>query len=475
MTRPRAGAAAVTSADDLARWLDARLTESGRRRIGDVAVTRVRPWGTILRAATDAGPVWLKLPAPATAFEIDLYLVLHRLAPRHVLAPIAADPGRGRLLLPDGGPTLRTLATDPDDALVRLLPRYAELQRATMPHVPALLAIGVADMRPHLLTQRFDEALTAASALATTPTTGVPPAAVTAPPDGDRPRPVASARQDAPPRAVAAATGAAPADNALPTDGNPPGDGNAPKAGDAPTAADMLAVAARRAWFAAVADRLAASPIPPAIDHADLHPGNVFAADGKIYDWGDSVIGHPFASMLVALAHARTDRPRDAYLEVFTDLAPRAALLEDLRAARIAGNVIRALTWYRALSASPLTTGLAPAHPMLPMTGAPTPAPRTSSTRRSSAAPGSLSAPLLPEPLPAPGSLLPESPSTPESLSAPDSCSAPDPPSGPRLPSAPDAPSPTPAPVDWAMPADFAAGPARHLRQLLTAEPWACP
>ena len=46
--------------DEATRWLDARLAEAGIARIGAVEQPRVRPWGTVLRAPTTAGPVWLK-------------------------------------------------------------------------------------------------------------------------------------------------------------------------------------------------------------------------------------------------------------------------------------------------------------------------------------------------------------------------------------------------------------------------------
>nr|BFE56831.1 phosphotransferase [Dactylosporangium thailandense] len=260
---------------ELLAWLDDRLAAAGRRRTGDVTVPRVRPWGTVMRAGTDRGPVWLKLPAPDTAFEVALYPLLHRLAPDHVLAPLAADPARGWLLLPDGGATLRDR---PAEEFEKVLPRYGELQRALAPAAAELLALGMADMRPAMLPRRLDEALALVDGVAE--------------------------------------------------------------------------VRARRAWFAEIAAALAGSVVPPSLDHADLHPGNVFADDGRCYDWGDSVVGHPFGSMLVALRGAG-DRARDAYLEVFTDLAPLRELREDLRRARIAGNVIRALTWHRALSSDP--------------------------------------------------------------------------------------------------------------------------
>src|SRR4051794_12296062 len=120
---------------DVVAWVDARLGEVGRRRTGELAVSRRRAWGTVMRAETDLGVVWLKVPAAATAFEVALYPVLHRLAPRHVLAPIAADPVLGRLLLPDGGPALRDryAGDELDDAFAGVLPHYAGLQRALMP------------------------------------------------------------------------------------------------------------------------------------------------------------------------------------------------------------------------------------------------------------------------------------------------------------------------------------------------------
>ncbi|MFB9410164.1 phosphotransferase [Dactylosporangium matsuzakiense] len=118
-------------------------------------------------------------------------------------------------------------------------------------------------------------------------------------------------------------------------------------------AAELVpAIRARRSWFADIAAALGASAVPAGLDHADLHEGNVFADGERFFDWGDSVVGHPFGSMLVALRRGG-DAARDAYLDGFTDLAPRAALLEDLRHARIAANVIRALTWQRAIAADP--------------------------------------------------------------------------------------------------------------------------
>jgi hypothetical protein len=274
-------------------WIDGRLP-AGVTRTGPVRVTRERAWGTVRTAPTTGGPVWLKVPGPDTVFEVALYELLASVVPDRVPAPLAVDVPRGWLLLADGGPTL------PDDdfaALGGMLNSYGALQRELASHVDSLLAVGLADMRPAAMPTRFDEAL-----------------------------------------AIAERIGA-------------PGDRSA-----------LDRIAGLRPVFDEWCTRLAESPVPASIDHNDLHPGNVFATGPLFYDWGDAVVAHPFASMLVALGFlhirhglAATDpmfvRMRDAYLEPFTDLAPRASLVADVELACQVGKVARALTWDRAVRA----------------------------------------------------------------------------------------------------------------------------
>jgi Ser/Thr protein kinase RdoA (MazF antagonist) len=126
-------------------------------------------------------------------------------------------------------------------------------------------------------------------------------------------------------------------------------------------------VLALRGPVAAWCGELAATGGPLSLDHNDLHPWNVLAGPGgdpgrvRFYDWGDSVVAHPFASMLVPLGylpqrlglgldHPRVLRLRDAYLGGFSDLGPRAELAATLRLACHVGKIARALTWHRSLS-----------------------------------------------------------------------------------------------------------------------------
>ncbi|HYI37417.1 MAG TPA: phosphotransferase [Thermoleophilaceae bacterium] len=276
-------------------WLDQRLADAGMRRTGDVEHLHVRPWATAMRAPTTRGPVWMKAAGPATAFEVGLYELLHRIAPGHVLRPIATDTERAWMVLEDGGPTVED--TMEGEELVRAmeaaLRRYAELQRLAAPHAEELVALGAADMRPAVLPRRFEEALEA-------------------------------------------------------TGGG----------------AERTRLEALRPDVARWCDELARAPAEPSIDHNDLHPDNVFAGPPpRAYDWGDSVVAHPFATMLATLdflqhhtlhcepGDPRLVRARDAYLEGFSDLAPHDELVRTLDLARRLGLIAHALTWHRVLAA----------------------------------------------------------------------------------------------------------------------------
>jgi Ser/Thr protein kinase RdoA (MazF antagonist) len=105
---------------------------------------------------------------------------------------------------------------------------------------------------------------------------------------------------------------------------------------------------------------LTASLIPPSIQHGDLHDNNVAVdADGvsRFFDFGDSTVAHPFSTMDLPLLFAQDDgvdaagiaRLEDAYLDAFTEFAPRAELRHELRAVVAVAPLQRAHNWARAL------------------------------------------------------------------------------------------------------------------------------
>jgi len=243
-------------------WLDEQLAAAGLERGGAVEQPHLRPWATALRAPTTGGTVWLKAPGPGTAFEVRLYELLARAAPDRVLRPIATDPVRNWVLLPDGGPPLGVRLGEPD---------RAEALAAALDHHGS-----EADREAHRRVTALGRTVTG--------------------------------------------------------------------------------------WC----EQLAASAVPPSLDHNDLHPWNVLGAgrgDTRFYDWGDSVVAHPFAALLVPLGFVRRDlgltldEPRfagyrDAYLEVFSDLAGGEDLAATLETACRVAKIARVLTWERAVRAA---------------------------------------------------------------------------------------------------------------------------
>ena len=114
-----------------------------------------------------------------------------------------------------------------------------------------------------------------------------------------------------------------------------------------------------------VAQKPVPVPVPDSLDHNDLHPWNMFWDGGsaRFFDWGDAVLAHPFAAMLVPLGLVREllGEPagqgefaavREAYLDPFRSLAPGEDLLATLETACRVAKIARAHTWQRAIGAA---------------------------------------------------------------------------------------------------------------------------
>lgn len=277
------------------KWIDARLAESGVAREGPLELVRERPWGSVARLGSSRGTLWLKAPGPETAFEVPLYGLLSEVVPEATLEPIALDTERGWVLLPDGGDSLGDTQSGAalTDGLINSLGRYAALQRALEPHVDKMLDLGVEDFRPPSLLGRLDEAFEAA-------------------------------RKTAPAQA-----------------------------------GGLEELEQRRPQIEAWIMELEGRPGRPSLDHNDLHPWNILgdpsdATSLRFYDWGDSVVQHPFAAAALPLGFVERagtsslERAIDAYLEPFSDLGTRAELVETLELAGRTARIARTLTWARA-------------------------------------------------------------------------------------------------------------------------------
>jgi hypothetical protein len=122
---------------------------------------RERPWSTVARVPLTDGFAWFKACAAVQAFEPRLTAELAARWPDRVPRVLAHDDERAWLLLADAGAPI----AEPDasvEAWLRILPRYAELQRGETQHAEDHLAHGVPDLRVARLHARYDDLLRAA-------------------------------------------------------------------------------------------------------------------------------------------------------------------------------------------------------------------------------------------------------------------------------------------------------------------------
>ncbi len=228
-----------------------------------------RAWGTVVRLQAAGRVVWAKACADAFGHEPALTALIARVAPGHVLDPLAVDAERAWLLTPDGGVPLREGGPAAVGEWEALLVGYAELQRELVPRVDELLALRVEDLRPARLGEAHER--------------------------------------------ICAELG----DPRLPP--------------LAPVVAEVAAVLDEHGLVT--------------LEHNDLHLGNVLRRDGlRIFDWGDAVVGHPWAALdALRRVPEHAEHLQAAYLEVW-GLSPSPELL---RAALMFARLAKLDVWSR--------------------------------------------------------------------------------------------------------------------------------
>jgi hypothetical protein len=287
-------------AADAQDWIDAQCAQAGRARAGPV-LARGRPYSVVARVPAAGGTIWFKASPPASAFEPALLAALAAWQPGRFTAPIAVGVGRAWSLTRDGGPTLREhRAREPGTAAWHAPVRdYARLQVSLAPRAGDLLALGLADLRPVSVPGQLDRLLS---------------------------------------------------------------DPRIEQAADAPGGITRRQHQALRDLLPRVRDWCAELDdlgIPPSLDHGDVHPGNILAATGTLFDWGDAALAHPFGSLLVTLRTAAGQAGRlphapeltaltGAYLQPWLEAGHAfAAVSRALRIALRIAPLARALTWGR--------------------------------------------------------------------------------------------------------------------------------
>ena len=287
-------------------WLRETAAATGHHLTGPIAQAHLRPWSTVFRAPTDDGDVYLKLCGPSQAHEPALTMLLAAERPAVVPRILGVHPHEPWMLLADGGAKLRDVLAGPArlDVWARVLPPYAELQRALLGREDAIRSTGTPDHGLDRLLADFRGVL-----------------------DDERILAVSAATFDAARRR---------------------------------RLLGLLPEIEREAA------ELAASGIGSTAQHDDLHDANVLVRDGTavVFDWGDASLTHPFLSLgvllefsaehaAVAKDHPAILRLRDAYLEPWTALLGRPALIEAAGLGARLVSLTRALSWHRVVTLIP--------------------------------------------------------------------------------------------------------------------------
>jgi hypothetical protein len=299
----QAAAATIWTMDrhgSLEQWATTEVEARGLRVTAAVSNQSPRPWSTVLRIQTSGGVVWAKQGSPGARYEAALLEILAGVCGDSIATPMAVDGSTGSFLLFDGGPVLGQVLdgaarADAIASWEQVLRRYADLQRAAEPLVDRLIAAGVPDLRPVRIVEVVETMLGQEDLLRLDQADGLA--------SWERTRLV-----------------------------------------------ELMPILADLA-------RNADGPIAATVDHNDLHPFNVLSVGPRIFDWGDAVVGYPFASLRRAgdlmtaqpqtWRRAARTRLRRTYLEAWAcDVAP-ADLRRQLRAAPVLGAIAAASTWTR--------------------------------------------------------------------------------------------------------------------------------
>lgn len=297
--------------DQARAWIDAQMHYLGLSRSGELDQLHQRPFSTVFTVPTGGGILYFKAASPALAHEAALTQTLAGWFPRYVPAPLACDPERGWMLLPDIGPPngqrLREVvrAAGEPRHWYAVLQQYANLQMQVSSHQGELEAIGVPQRGLKSLPGLYEDLLKIEDFILRDQSDGL-----------------------------------------------------------ASTQIEQLHQ--HTAGLAARCRDLSASPIPESLNHGDFHDGNIFIQGERYWfmDWGDATITHPFFSLrtvFVSLENSlgwpegspKTNLLRDAYLEPWSALAPRAELGEIFALSQRLAPLVSALSWLRVISTTP--------------------------------------------------------------------------------------------------------------------------
>jgi len=281
-------------------WIDESINALGIPITGELDQVHVRAWSTVIRIPTQEGNLFFKAGGPNQAFEGGLLKLLQERIPDESLQVLALDEKRGWILMTDGGQTLRQIHEGvAQNAWVKLLGSFAQIQIKLAANIEEFLAVGVPDRRLAQLPGYYDLLLS-------------------------KPELLLKGQED----------------------------------GLAKREIEQLII--KEPILRQLCEELAEYDLPSSLDHGDLHDANVFiqGEDTVFFDFGDASVSHPFISLMIPLrilSHklglddeddSQLGWARQAYLEPWQEFSPMDELLRAWDLAHHIGKYQRAINWY---------------------------------------------------------------------------------------------------------------------------------
>ena len=287
-------------------WIRSETERHSMMTTGEIEQPHAYAWSTVMRVPTNAGTLFFKATAGETIYEIALTQRMAGWFPDSLPELVAADAGRGWMLMRDGGEQLRASIrpTKTIQPWQPVIAKYAELQIGLAEHVDEILALGIPDHRLAVLPALYSQLLTDAEILRIDQEKGL-------------------------------------------------------------TSDEFQRLQSLKPRFDKICRDLSAYGIPESVNHGDFHDGNVLVKDGRVtfFDWGDADVTHPFVSLRTFFVSIEIALELDdyAFTPEMADLLDRYlipfekfASWDELHKAYIlskpVASVVKALAWHNSIT-----------------------------------------------------------------------------------------------------------------------------
>jgi Phosphotransferase enzyme family len=284
-----------------AEWICRELDRLGFRAVGPVEQVKCWYVSAVLRVKSEAGDLYFKAALSVCPHEVRITQMLAERYPACTPAVLAVDLERCWMLMRGfQGPLLRDVAGDAED-WDNVLDAYAQIQRDSLPDIERFLALGCSDLRLSQMAASVDPLIA-----------------------GSRERLHGGLHERL-------------------------------------TEAESSQLQARAPQLKAMCEELEGCGIPPALEHGDLHAGNIALEGGTplFFDWAAACVTHPFFCLGDLLADddwfptdpGANARLRDAYLRHWLDHGSMDRLLAAFRLSEPLRPLFHALQSDRSIAA----------------------------------------------------------------------------------------------------------------------------